>query len=263
LKYAFLIRSWNDQECECELAERSLNMDRRSLSALIFVAVLGLGAVPAWSTICGSASFNHDIDWPGSSDVYFYIAGAPANTCGNLWGWRNGSGYQLEAAGWICTDGYGQATKGPWSVNNHSSDETAFNFIDWGSCVSNEVKHIFDVTKPTATITSSPPADFSGTASDGTWGAGFDSSWDTPGCRTANYDATSDKWYNSTIFSYSSSSFLYDNCSLSGMPSLTVTWSASQVPSSYSHTSGHHYYWYVQVFDGGQWSDWAVSDFTY
>ena len=62
------------------------------------------------------------------------MAGAPANTCGDLWTNRNGAGFSNESSGWICTDGAGTATKGPWYSN--SSDETAYVYINWGTCTS-------------------------------------------------------------------------------------------------------------------------------
>lgn len=233
-------------------------MQRKLFSSLVFAAAgLCLQAAPGAATICGSAYFNHDINWPSTSDLYFSVAGAPANTCGDLWGWRNGSGYTLEAGGWICTDSLGQATKGPWNASTHSSDETAYNFIDWGTCTSNEVKHIFDVTAPVPSITSSIPSAFSGSASDGTWGAGFDASWSV--CYAEYYDATIGRWWSSGSGSYSSTSPVYESCSISGMPSLFVTWSASQ-PGS--HQAGHHYYWTVWIWDGGQWGT-DTGDFIY
>jgi hypothetical protein len=226
------------------------------LKLLVLVpAVLILHLNSASATICGSAYFSHDVNWWWSSDLYFSVAGAPANTCGDLWGWRNGSGYQLEAAGWICTNSLGQATKGPWSFSSQSDDETAFAFIDWGTCTSNEAKHIWDVNGPTVDITSSVPGTFSGTASDDSWGAGFDADWAV--CYGLYYDATLGKWWDPNTGSYSSSSSIYVPCSFSGMPSLNVTWSASNKPTS--HTGGHSYYWEVWVNDGGNWAYDSVS----
>jgi hypothetical protein len=229
---------------------------KNALLLLMLALFLPLGS--AWATTCGSAYFNHEINYPSTSDLYFSVAGSPANTCGDLWAWRNGNGFNMEAAGWICTDGQGQATKGPWSASSHSTDETAYAYIDWGTCESNVVTHIWDVTPPVPQITSNVPSAFSGTASDGSWGAGFDSHWAY--CLAEYYDATSGRWWTAGTGSYSETSNSWASCSLSGMPSLSVSWSASQLPSS--HQGGHHYYWTIWVFDGGQWGT-STTDFVY
>lgn len=44
------------------------------------------------------------------------------------------------------------------------------------------------------------------------------------------------------------------------MPSLSVTWSASQKPGS--HQATHHYYWTAWLWDGGQWGT-DTDDFIY
>ncbi|HEX2224333.1 MAG TPA: hypothetical protein VHN15_09010, partial [Thermoanaerobaculia bacterium] len=176
-------------------------------------------------------------------------AGAPANTCGNLWAWRNGNGYNLEAGGWICTDANGNATKGPWHWSSQADDETGYAYIDWGTCTSPVASHIWDVDPPSATVTSSCPSSFSGTASDDAWGAGFNSSWSI--CEADFYNASTGRWWNPSTGTYSSTAPVYVACTCSGMPSLNITWSCPTKPTS--HTPGNSYSWTIWVYDGGQW----------
>lgn len=213
------------------------------LASVMLLGYLGTGH----ATTCGSASFNHAINWWATSDLYYNISSAPANTYGDLWCNRNGGGYQLNSTNWILTDGTGSATKGPWSSSSQSSDETAYCYIDWHSCTSPEAEHIWAINDPVATIDSTYPSSFSGTASDNTWSAGFDSSWAY--CQTEFYDGTPGfgYWWNFSTNSWTATSPNYGPCFLSGMPSHNVTWSASGLPSL---TSGHHYYWKVLVWQG-------------
>ena len=213
----------------------------------VFVPVaLLISLGPASATYCGDAYFNHDIDWPNTSSLYYSVAGAPPNTCGDLYADRNGSGYVLNAADWICTDSYGNATKGPWSSN--PDDETASVYIDWGTCFSPIRSHIWDVDPPTVDVTSSCPGTFAGTASDDDWGAGFDSDW--AACYGAYYDSTTDRWWDPGTGQYNATEAVILFCTCSGMPSLDITWSCGTKPSS--HTSGHNYTWYAWSWDGGQ-----------
>jgi len=208
--------------------------------------IMSQGAAQA--ATCGAAYFSDEITWSWNSPLYYSVAGAPANTCGDLWAWRNGSGYNMEAAGWICTDGSGNATKGPWYWSNQTQDELAFAYIDWGSCTSPERRHIWDISPPTAAVTSSCPSAFSGTASDPGYGAGFNSNWAS--CTAEFYNSTTGKWWNPT-------SGLYDNggpflvpCTCNNMPGANITWSCSSIPGS--HVAGQSYIWYISVYDGGQ-----------
>ena len=222
----------------------------RTKCALSFAATLILlSAGTAFAVTCGDAYYNHDINWPGTSALYYTVAGAPPNSCGDLWVSRNGSAYTLNAAGWICTDANGTATKGPWTSN--PADETAFGYINWGSCTSPIRKHIWDVSAPSVSITSPVPStSFSGSASDGSWGAGFSTAW-TSSCLVQYYDST-DGLYWTPGGSGFSQPFPYNiGTTITGMPSLNITWSANQVPGSLF--VGHCYTYKAQCWDGGQW----------
>jgi hypothetical protein len=225
--------------------------------AVLFVQV---GAASA-TTTCGAAYFSHDINWPSSSPLYFSVAGAPPNTCGDLWANRNNGGW-VQGGDWICTDSNGIATKGPW--NSNPDDETAYVYIDWGTCISPAARHVWDVGAPSADITSSVPGAFSGTATDEAWGAGFNASWSS--CLVEYIKeataTTGQRWWSSSTSGYSAANPVYVGCSLSGMPAMSVTWSTTSTngrPSAQHHVSGAAYTWKVWVFDGGQWGIDSVS----
>jgi hypothetical protein len=209
----------------------------------------------------GLASFSPEINWSGNLD--FYVSSGPASLCGDLHVNRNFTGY-TTTANWICTDASGNAHAGPWSYANQSGDEEAYAYIVWSNGLStNTTHHIWDKTAPTAAITSSngPPAptSFSGTANDPNYGAGFSSSW--ADCHVEFYDSTWDSYWSSGG-SYSNAQFpVILSCTISGMPSRSVTWSRSGLPPGYAHISGHCYRWSVQVFDGGHWSNWTSESF--
>lgn len=236
-------------------------MRMKSIFSVLAPAVLLLQVSAASAAVCGDAYYNHDVDWMDTPALYYSVAGAPPNTCGTLMASRNGGAY-TSGANWICTDSNGNATKGPWSSN--PDDETAYVYIDWGTCTSPVRKHVWDVHAPTATLTGYPNS-FSGTATDDAWGAGFSASWAY--CQV-EYVKTSIGtpwlWWDKATGGYTSSSVRFHPCSFSGMPSLSVSWSttAANRPDLSDHVSGVSYYWRVWVWDGGQWGAEEVF-FTY
>lgn len=207
---------------------------------------------------CGDAYFNDDITWWHNSPLYYTVAGAPANTCGDVWMWRNGNGFNMEAGDWICTNGSGTATKGPWHWSSQTGDELAFAYIDWGTCTSPVASHIWDVVPPTAAVTSSCPSSFAGTASDPQWGAGFDSDWAV--CIAEFYNESTGKWWDAATNAYSSNSSQYVSCTCSGMPATSITWSCASKPTS--HVVGQSYAWYAWIWDGGVWASPPSCGFT-
>ena len=101
---------------------------KRALLTLASLALI-LQAGPSWA-VGGTGSFNTIINWELSPDLYYNINGAPANVCGDLYANRNGAGYTVTY-GWVCTDGSGNATKGPWTWANQNGDEDAYAYIAW------------------------------------------------------------------------------------------------------------------------------------
>ena len=208
----------------------------------------------------GLASFNYEINWPQTPDLRFYVSSGPPSVCGDLWAQRNFGSWTVTP-GWICTDANGNASAGPWSWANQSGDEEAYAYIQWSNGLStNQVHHIWDKTAPTVDITSPPdlpaPTSFYGTANDPNYGAGFSSSWAQ--CQVWFYDRTTYSYYDPYFGSYSDTYPYNVSCSISGMPSRSVSWSLSpsQLPPGHAHISGHCYQWRAQIYDGGQWGWW-------
>jgi len=221
--------------------------------ALLIPTVFLLHVPSASATICGDAYFNREINWSTSSAVLYYsVAGGPANTCGALWTNRNGAGWTMESSCWLTTDGSGNATKGPWSASSQSADETAYVYIDYGTCMSPVRRHIWDIADPTTVITSPPGATyFSGTATDGSWGAGFSTAWNST-CLVKYYDSTDQVWWSPSGWNQTSPYVIGTTTSVNQFQNLNITWSASQVPTT---QTSHCYTWYAQCWDGGHWGE--------
>lgn len=211
----------------------------------------------------GVAAFSPTINWQGSNNLYFTVTGGPASLCGAAWVSRNGGSYVSTVGNWICTDASGNASNGPWTYAGQSGDEFALAYVVWSNGQStNTTQHIWDKTAPTVTITSggaSPaPTSFSGTATDPQWGAGFSSNFGAGAgggssyCTTYYYNTTTG-WYWCPGSGYGSQFPCNINCTISGMPSHSVTWSvsSSSLPPGFAHFSGQCYEWGVYFYDNG------------
>jgi hypothetical protein len=111
-------------------------------------------------------------------------------------------------------------------------------------------EHIWDVTAPTAAITYVDPSHhLNGTATDAAWGAGFSSSWYSE-CLVTYYDSTDQLYWVSTAHLYAQDDPWVIGTTVTGMPSMSISWAANDVASV---QSGHCYDWKVQCWDGGQW----------
>jgi hypothetical protein len=223
--------------------------------SLFLVAALTASALalPGASWATGVGYFSSEINWWWSSDLYYSVAGGPASTCGALWAYRNG-GPWTETPGWLCTDSSGNSTKGPWSWANQNGDEEAWAYIQWpdGSSTTT-AHHIWDKTAPSVSPIptpppGSPPSSLAGTANDGAYGAGFDARWAS--CSTTFQDLTTGLYWTPGASAYSTTRTSVA-CSISGMPSRSITWNAPQIPPSSAHTVGHCYEWQVCLYDGG------------
>jgi hypothetical protein len=125
----------------------------------------------------GTGKFSDHIHYVyiGSPSLTYTVTGGPVSTCGELDTYRNGS--WLFASGWLCTDGAGNATKGPWTTaSGNQTDNPAF--IRWpDNTTTTNDWHIWDASCPSISYGSStPPNSWSGTASDGLWGVCFSTS---------------------------------------------------------------------------------------
>ena len=231
-------------------------------TTLTSVALLAASA-PVWAS-GGTGYFSTEISWWWSGDLYYSVGGGPASTCGTLWVSRNGGAW-TSTPGWLCTDGSGNATKGPWSWANQNGDEDAFGYIEWPDHSTTTIAHhIWDKTAPSASPIPTPPpgsapSSLTGSASDGSYGAGFNSSWAT--CYATFQDTGTGLYWTPSLGSYASSSSVSCGqnppssssvpCTISGMPSRNVTWSAPQLPPASAQTSGHCYEWQIILYDGG------------
>jgi len=231
---------------------------KRALLVLAPLALILL-AGPSWA-VGGTGSFNTIINWQLSPDLYYNINGAPASVCGDLYANRNGAGYTVTY-GWVCTDGSGNATKGPWTWANQNGDEDADVYIAWSGSSTNTAHHIWDKTAPSIAIDSfgsTPPTSFSGTGDDGSYGSGFSADFGSEAgvgystaslCRVKFRNVSTDLYWCPGYSSYTSSVACTVTCTISGMPSRTVTWSADQVPPGSAHNPLHTYEWTVVLYD--------------
>jgi hypothetical protein len=233
-------------------------MRMKSALSILAPAALLLQVSAASAAVCGDAYYNHEIDWPSTPSLYYSVAGAPPNTCGDLMASRNGGAY-VRGAGWICTDSNGNATKGPWSSN--PVDETANVYIDWGTCTSPVRRHIWDVTPATVSITSNVPLNFSGSASDAAWGAGFNASWTQCNANYRFNSVAGPRWWSPSTGGYTSTSQIDLPCTIAGAPSPLIGWgtASTQRPAYGVHLQGGHYTWQVRIYDGGQWVSSSTS----
>jgi hypothetical protein len=200
----------------------------------------------------GTASFTHNINWSDTGDLYYFITGAPASTCGDLVSTRNGN--PLFAGGWACTNSSGNATLGPWSWSGTPSDQTDTSlYIDWGASQTNTLNHVWDKSCPTAWLDpaapgSGRPSTWEGDATDVQWGACFHGAWSEVG--SSFYNSNTGKYWNPSVgynATIGNGAVVYG--SLSGAPSCSVGWS-TQFPPAGAHVTGHHYYWTTCVTDG-------------
>jgi hypothetical protein len=231
--------------------------------ALFLLAPLALISQTAAQAL-GTASFSPVINWQYSPNLYFNVNGGPANTCGDLYASRNGAAWTVTY-GWLCTDGSGNATKGPWTWANQNGDEDAYAYIGWpGGTSTNTAHHIWDKTAPSITInsfTNAPPTSFTGSASDGSYGSGFKSDFGSESgvgystgsqCFIQFRNVSTGYYWCPGNNVYSSSTACSISCTISGMPSRNVTWSASQVPPGYTHNPLETYQWKIIIYDNYQ-----------
>ena len=216
----------------------------------------------------GTGTFNYAINWKTTPSLYYTVTGGPANTCGDLYTFRNGS--WLVGGGWLCTNASGNATKGPWTWTGTPSDQTDDpSYIRWpDGTQTTPDDHIWDKTCATTYRTSPAssnaiPTSYSGYATDAPWGAGFASNWASVWTTFEDRTASPNVilyWTPPSGF-YSSTTSYPVLGSLIGMPSFNVTWSQFTRPPASAHISGHTYRWSTCVYDG-YCSQCAVTTFT-
>lgn len=201
----------------------------------------------------GTGSFNYAVNWAQTPSLYYTVTGGPANTCGDLYTFRNGS--WLVGGGWLCTDASGNATKGPWTWAGTPSDQTDKpSYIRWPDTTqTSPANHVWDKTCATTYRTSPAssnaiPTSYYGNATDVQWGAGFDGNW-TNGS-TNFLDQTTSKYWTASSGTYSSTIPTSTPATLIGMPTYNVSWQQYTRPAAGAHVSGHTYRWQTCVVDG-------------
>lgn len=223
----------------------------------------------------GNAKFEPTINWQGSADLYYKVTSGPVSLCGDLYVSRNGGAYTVTP-GWICTDAAGAATKGPWTYAGQSGDEDATGYIVWSDGSStNAANHIWDKTAPVVTIVangaSPAPTALSGTANDGSWGSGFSAGFPASAgggnstCVLYFYETTTGGYWCPGSTSYSSGFPCNPSCTLSGMPSRSITWSAGSpvLPPGLAHVSGRCYEWGVVITDNWKYGKDGRATYTF
>jgi hypothetical protein len=199
----------------------------------------------------GNAWFSSNIHWQDDpTPLYYHIRGGQANTCGELNTFRNGS-WQVTP-GWACTDGSGNADKGPWYAYNWTSDQKDDPaYIRWPNGTSTTTDwHIFDVECPSTTRTSpygAPPTTYYGNSADGIWGACFG---DWAYVYSLFHDLSTGLFWTPSAGAYSAATNIAVYGVLSGRPGCGVTWDTAFPPVS-AHQRGHQYRWTTCVSDGG------------
>jgi len=201
----------------------------------------------------GNAYFSNGV-YNKRYDSYTYnVYSAPANVCGTLYIVRNGV---LEVTpNWICTDAYGGATKGPWTVANGQNQTGENIYIQWpnGCTTTGGDYKVDDGSEPTIDINQSGgfgvpiPSQFDGTASDTAYGSGFNfnpGGWSTI---TATFQNLSTGLY------YNGHNYIhYGPGSIPGTASplqgFNIAWSVTPPPQS-AHNSSDDYRWCVSTKD--------------
>ncbi|HKI06185.1 MAG TPA: hypothetical protein VKK31_29680 [Thermoanaerobaculia bacterium] len=180
----------------------------------------------------------------GGTPLYYYVTGGPASTCGELNSYRNNS--WIFGPGWLCTNGSGSATKGPWySAPTDQKDDPSF--IRWpDNSTTTSDWHIWDKTCPTVS-SSSPPLAWNGTATDGAFGTCFTSS--SP-VEAYYQDRTTGFYWTPTSGGFNQTrANAKVTCMISNVPSCNATWTCPTAPLP----SGlfHQYMFTACTRDGG------------
>lgn len=204
----------------------------------------------------GYAYFSNGVYDSRFTSYTYNVYGAPANVCGELRiyrysPWNNGQ--QENTGGWICTNAFGLATKGPWTP---SVDQTGENIhIVWPNgtyTVGGDYK-IDDISEPVLSPNQyggygvSIPTQFNGSGSDPKWGTGFyfgSNGWSylTASFRNISQSRYFDGW------GYLSSSPVFFPGSASPSRALDISWWVTPPPLS-AHNSYDTYEWCVYSSD--------------
>ena len=210
-------------------------------------------SLPPQSNSGGYAYFSNGVYNKRNTSYTYNVYSAPPNVCGTLHIVRNGI---LEiTSGWICTNAYGQATKGPWTVQPNQNQTGRSIFIEWpdhSTTVGGDYK-VDDGSDPTIWSNQSGgvgvpmPSGFNGGASDVQWGSGFDFGFNGWSSISATFrDVTTGKYYNGQGYVYASP--VYYGGTASPFTGFSISWSVTPPPPS-AHNSYDTYQWCVYSQD--------------
>ncbi|HKR13312.1 MAG TPA: hypothetical protein VJT15_14715 [Pyrinomonadaceae bacterium] len=197
----------------------------------------------------GYAYYSNGIYDSRFTSYTYHVYGAPPNMCGTLNIVRNG--VSQSTAGWICTNGNGQATRGPWTGStNQTGQNINIQWTNGTSTVGGDHK-VDDAIDPEIWSVQTPgvgvpiPNSFHGSGSDTQWGTGFNFlSWSHlyATFREIKPNGTSKYWDGS---GYNSSTLNKRPCNSSPPAGgFNINWACAPPPLS-AHNSTDTYEWCV------------------
>ena len=213
----------------------------------------------------GSSAYTHSYDWPGTN-VMFVVSGGPANTCGDIHTFRNGS--WVFAGAWLCTDSTGHGVKGPWYITtsypgqNQTDSPT---YIQWPNLsTTTNTWHITDTIYPLVSI---PFPNCVATAAQ--WGLGF-----TPSITKLvewYQDTTTGEYWNSNycvsggLNCYTSGNPIYYPITWVGNGVFQIRWQCSRDLYDVICPPGHHCTYNFKVMDniGDPFGNSAAATYQY
>lgn len=211
-------------------------------------------SVPAQTCNGGYAYFSNGVYDCGYTSYTYNVYNGPPNVCGTLHIVRNG--VEEITPGWICTNAYGQATKGPWTPSRDQTGQGIY--IAWscgGTTVGGDFK-VDDVSRPIIGINqhggySLPiPTEFSGWATDAQWGSGFNFGWGGWSSINATFQNTSTypaKYYDGSGYN-STSEVTFSGTSSPPGGGFSINWAVTPPPPA-AHNSYDTYKWCVKSND--------------
>jgi hypothetical protein len=203
----------------------------------------------------GYAYFSNGVFDSRYSSYTYNVYGAPANVCGTLHIVRNGN--SQTTPGWICTNGSGQATMGPWYGSTNQTGQSIY--IEWpnGTTTVGGDYKIDDASDPEILSVQTPgvsvpiPTSFNGSGSDTQWGSGFNfgfGGWSSILASFKEIKANgSSKYYDGSGYS-STSPVYFLGSSSPPAGGYSISWSVTPPPSS-AHNSADTYEWCVYSND--------------
>ena len=214
-------------------------------------------SAPAFCVHQGYAWFSNGVFDSRYTSYTYNVQGGPPNVCGTLHINRNG--VDQQTGGWLCTDGNGDGSKGPWYG---STDQTGQGiYIEWPNCnttTGGDYK-VDDASDPVIWSNQNPgfgvaiPSEFSGGGSDTQWGSGFNfGSWSYIKAtfreiKNINTPYETSTYYNGSGYVAGSAVDIYGTASPPA-GGFSINWAVTPPPPG-SHNSTDTYEWCVYSKD--------------